>query len=627
MSTPVSIILRAEGVAEVHSAIRGIRQAWVEMEQEATAAALRESKKRIDIYKAELDAERNARRDSRRRRDHDDLDRAFGRSGPSARSAITGTNTGSTVLDSFMKGEGLAGVAKAAGVAGVAIASLSKAIDLAAAALKQFASFVLSDVIKPSLELETAAVQMANNSGGKLTAKEIENSVRATSIRSNMDPMAILKAAGDFQDLTGDPKLSLGIMNSVATIAKGRGFELPVMTNMLGTLWKPGMQQGELENLMLTLIAQGEKEGSSITFGKLAGLGGRFTAPTQSFAGDYGTRIAMAGALLQTTKPKMGSEAYAATGLARFTSESLQFAKAFAPDSIMKDESGVEKIVDPAKLIADIYRKTSGNVGALKDIGYKNVISRNFIGSYKETFDAAFDKARASGKSEKDSREEAAQAVEQFIKGFVTANTTMADEEKKRNAVLQTSGEKWETAMNQIKEKLLEIMPTVQGFIDDFAKAAPDIADAALTLANALLWVADIIRSILKPFASSDDDPVEPGRRGKYELNPESGQLEFVAASQLRKTDDVLNPLGLTKDEQRNLGARLALPKSESKPSEPSPQPPDLGTVGGPLRLNLEKVDVNADKTADKLDRLNKSLDDFHSQINAINRSEPFTKR
>jgi hypothetical protein len=667
MSNDVTVSLKAVGASEVSAALKSVRQSIVDMDaanEASTAAAIKASHARVAALRKEVSETKALAKETgdvlKKMRQEETFktsigkrrDGGFGRE-PSARQSITGSNTasgaqggGGGVMDSFMDGKGAAGMLKAAGVAGVAIGLFKAGIDLASAALKQFSAFVLNDVIKPAMAMETKAVQIANSSGGKLTAADVQSKARATGIRNNVDPMAVIEGAGIFQDATGESKLGFDMMSTIATLSKSRGFDMKEMTGLAGALYKPGMAKADLDQLLLAQTAQGDM--GSITLGQMAKLGGKLTAPAGNFAGDYGTRIAMSGALLQSSRKGFGSVDETASGLAAFVTDSMHAGKAFSPRSMVKGADGVEKIADPAKLIGDIFRKTAGNSVKLTAGGYSES-SAKLLGAYKEPYSEAFASAKAGGSTDAEAKEKAAAAVEALIKTFVVANTTMESEESKRNAVLQTSGEKWEAAMAQIKDRLLAIMPKVAEFVDSFAKNAPLIADAALQLANAILWVAGVIKDILSPFAKTDKEGTGPGSRGRYVMNLETGAMEFkkdsedVYGERGKKAATVLTPEALKAagglkgfvESQGGLDPKgLAAPilGGVSAPPKVDPNAPvssvqqnaTPASGAGAATAGLDAHAKSAEAGAKKLDEFSIKLDGVLGKLGELNRNASF---
>lgn len=556
---PVSIALKAEGINEVKSALKGVKQSFVEMEKESLAATKAASKERIALLKSEskekialLKSESAARKDIMQ--GEKSFAKALGRR--------EGTSNFDAATKSLMKGGGVEDLMKQAGAAGVAFAVMAGAINLASASLRQFSSFVINDVIKPTLALQTRSQQVANNSGGLLTAGAVQSKARAIGLKNNMDPMALIEAAGRFQDLTGEPGLGFDIMGTIATISKGRGMDTKALSELAAAMYRPGQKAGDLNQLLMTLTGQGEK--GSIPIGEVARLGGRLTAPSGKFGGDWYTQVTTGNALLQTAKRTgFGTVDEAATGLNKFVEEAFLKGKAVSPKSFAT-VNGVEKLTDPVKYLGDLYRKTGGNTTKLHAMGFSEE-SAKFIGAYQGTYSDAFKEAKAGGKNDTQAKELAATAVEEFVNSMKKQTSTMDAEESRRNAVMKTAGEQFATGLAKIESAVAErVMPDVEKLADAFASHAPEIAAAASALGGAFLEVvaaAFLLSDTLKRDFGSEGDvikhvkdqgastllPEMSGQRGYWKQ--EDGYYQFVKGSGNEEQDVAGKGLKKMRDE------------------------------------------------------------------------------
>ena len=497
--TPISIVLKTEGTQAVTSALRGVKQSYLDLEKDIAAAGAAGSGKRTAEAQKELKAKIGGLREEAKLVKEVNAARAAeiraARAEHQFNTSVGKPSRDGSVYGAFMQGEGMGGMLKAAGVAGLAIGGMSAAINLASASLRQFSGFVINEVIRPAMQLKTRSVQIANNSGGKLTAEGVEGSARSIGIRNNVAPGDILEAAGKFQDKTGEPGLGLEMMQSLATLSKGRGLDMGSLSEMAAALYRPGQKKEDLTKMMLALTAQGEA--GSVPMRELAMLGGRLTAPAEKFGGNWFTKVATANAILQTSRRTgFGSVEAAAEGLQAFSQDSLRIGKALSPKSIAK-LGGVETIVDPIKMIGDFYRRTAGNVTTLHGMGFTEPAAK-LISSYQGTYSEARTAAKAVGKTDVEAKEAGATAVEDFIRTLATSNTTMAAESEKRDAVMATDGERIEAAMTKIKAAILAGSPSIGKFVDELVVAAPKIGEAAVIMSRAMFVSAELLIDIAK---------------------------------------------------------------------------------------------------------------------------------
>ena len=380
------------------------------------------------------------------------------------------------------------------GIAGLGLDLFKSGLDLATQGLKTFAGFLLNDVIKPFTVLETRAQQIANASSGKLTGVEISGAVRAEKLRSNIGEDKLLEAAEKFQDITGESVLAFQMLDTIGMLTKGRGGSATEQAAFAASVFKQGMTKADLDRLLLGFTGQGDI--GSIPLQQMARLGGKVVAPAGHLAGEYSQRILTSTGLLQAARPGFGTVDLASTGLNTFfTNVSTQFAKLEKGGLGKFFEVGAEGkrvVSDPAALIGALLAKTSGNISDLKKLGFTDPGAR-LVGAFGEQFKGGFQAAKARGETDEQARASAGKAVEAYIKTFISATSSMEAESKKRDAVMATTGERWESAMNRIKDKMLSVMPAVEKLVDSFEQRAPDIADAAEKLATALVDVAEFL--------------------------------------------------------------------------------------------------------------------------------------
>lgn len=399
------------------------------------------------------------------------------------------------------------------GIAGLGLDLFKSGLDLATQGLKTFAGFLLNDVVKPFTVLETRAQQIANASSGKLTGLEISGAVRAEKLRSNIGEDKLLDAAEKFQDITGESVLAFQMLDTIGMLTKGRGGSATEQAAFAASVFKPGMGKADLDRLLLGFTGQGDI--GSIPLQQMAKLGGKVVAPAGEMGGDYARRILTSTGLLQAARPGFGTVDLASTGLNTFfTNVSSNFDKLKLGGFggfFEKTAEGKRVVSDPAALIGALLAKTSGNISNLKDLGFTDPGAR-LVRSFGEQFGGAYKTARGRGETDEQARASAGKAVEAYIKTFVNATSSMEAESKKRDAVMATTGERWESAVNRIKDRMLTIMPAVEKLVDSFEARAPDIADAAEKLADALVSVAEF----LDKWVLGRDTSTTEGRRREF---------------------------------------------------------------------------------------------------------------
>ncbi|WP_282416081.1 hypothetical protein [Polyangium sp. 15x6] len=414
-------------------------------------------------------------------------------------------------------GGNLGSLAAKAGLVGAAIGLFKSGLDLATDALKQFGGFLISDVIKPAFELETKSQQISNASGGAISAKDIQDKTRAAALKHNMASDQLLGAAEKFIDLTGDPKQAFEVLDTIGTLAKARGANTEELAEFAATLknFDPNATTADINNLLLTQLAQGDK--GSVPLKEAARLGGRLTAPAAFLAGNTDVRMASMGALLQTARKGFGSTDELATGIGNLINE-VSSQKMVGSKKYLNAEG---QIGDVGSLIAGILKETKGDAKKIGALGLSDPASK-LVKAYLPTL------------NEKGGGAEGAKAVEDLIRSFMKARTSIESERENERKVLQTSGEKWNATIAKLKDRLLVIMPEVDKFVSKFTEIAPQFGDALVTLAKVMVKLANFLAGLFGDETDVDTDSTGQAR-GEYRMNFETGQFEFTPQSKLNE--------------------------------------------------------------------------------------------
>jgi len=440
----------------------------------------------------------------------------------------------------------------ARGLGGMGLDLFKSGLALATEGLRTFATALITDVVVPFTKLETTATQIANASGGKLIAPEITGMVRAEKLRSNIGEDALLEAATKFQDITGQSKLAFEMLDTIGMLTKGRGGSASEQAAFAASVYKPGMGKADLDKLLMAMVGQGDI--GAIPLAQMAKLGGKIVAPAGEMGGEYSRRIVTSTGLLQAARPGFGTTDLASTGLNTFfTNISTNMAKLEKAGFGQFFETGAEGkrvVSDPAQLIGALLAKTSGNISGLKELGFTDPGAR-FTRAFSEQFKGGFEAAKGRGETDEKARESAGKAVAEYIKTFINATSSMEAESKKRDAVMATTGERWESAMNRIKDKMLSVMPGIEKLVDSFEQRAPDIADAAEKIALALVDVADFLDS----WVIGRDTSTKEGR----------ARAESRDTRQFARQAEVMERAGLGGQLSKYLGGESAIAKAREE--------------------------------------------------------------
>lgn len=556
---PITVALKQEGVESVKAALRDVQESIAALDSFSASSARRAGRDRVRAVREEANERRRTGSDfpaSRAGRNRDEVRSSFRRAlgdtqGPNLRRATSGP----TISEMSGGASSLTGMIGKAGAAGAAFAVFKSAIDFASDALQQFGGFLVSDVIKPAFALETAAVQLENAAGGSIKAADIEAKTRAAGLKHNMDPMALFEAAGKMIDLTGDAKTSFDLLDTIGTLAKGRGADAEQLAEFAASLknFDPNATSEQINKLLLTQLAQGDQ--GSVPLKEAARLGGRLTAPAAFLAGNTDVRMASMGALLQSGRKGFGSTDELMTGIGNLINE-VSSQKMVGSKKYLNADG---QIGDVASLIGGILKETGGDAKKIGALGLSDPAAK-LVKSYLPAFSEA-------GKGDKGK-----EAVESLIRGFMEASTSLDREKENERKVLQTSGEKWTAAIEGIKNKMLAIMPDVERLVSNLSANAPKIGDALLSMTEAFIEFAQIVKEVSQLIADTFGivlDPMKKTASAGMEksqqtvIDPTTGKFVTIGQEEInkRKKEDIFDPLNYK-------GEGLKLNLGEKQPNE-----------------------------------------------------------
>lgn len=492
---PIEIPVVLSGISEVKSALKSLKDELVKLERSSAKATEESSKKRIKSYHDEMN-ELKKLQDQASRKVDSDLGNTFGAGSPRGGGKRAKARGGSAD-NGFMDLTGLDKVAgnvkkfaSGVGIAAAGFLALKAGVEVAAEALTQFGSFVLSDVVKPALALETFATQVENASGGQVKAQEIMDKSRALQLKYNVDAQKAAEAMASFADKTGNFKVGTEALDMISSIQKGYGGDLNQMVDMAAALFNkskeldPNTSTADLQQLLLAQLGQGQVEGGKFTFKELANLGGELTRGAGNLSGSASKRLTETSALLQAGGIT-GKADVSMTAVNAFLLEAPKMIKKMGGSKQVNKQG---QLVDLGEALEFTLKKSGGNLQKLREKGFTDT-SLSLLSQFMPRYQQAL-------KGGKKPEEAAKEALEVFNR-IKEATAKEADVKEAASKTMQTTGEKWDTAMNQVKIQLLDIMPEISKFVDEFTQNIPQIADAAKTVAEALVAFAQLVLKLI----------------------------------------------------------------------------------------------------------------------------------
>lgn len=638
MNNELSLALKAEGLEDVRRALQGMKDAVIDSEREASRATLKGVSERIKAVRSEH-AERIklAKEIAKVEREFNTITRVDTK----ARNALVGSNTSNIFgngLGSFSSlfsgaSSGLGSLTAKAGVAGAAFALVKTGVDIAVDSLKMFGSFLINDVIRPGFKLQTTAQQLANGSRGAITAQDAESRSRAIGLRYNQDPQKVLESAGDFGEMTGNYDLAFKTMDTLSAIQKAYGGNLEDYAKLAGNLYTPGMSPQDLKNQLLTQVGQGQAEGGKYTIKQIANLGGGINEPASFLAGPRDVTVPSVTAAVQQAGKTSKSVDEALTSVRRFLEEVAKNDKGLHSKSLNKDG----QITDIRQATMDALVPThGGRQDKAKAAGFQSEESRKYLSNFTESYNNAM-------KGQADTEENRIKAAEKATEAMELLRLATTDEAEVKQDAAKTmaiSGEKLEAAFANLKDKLAaEVLPAADKFVDEFTRLSPQLLDATIVLAKAMIWASEVILGVMKVFGKT---PSETVSAGQYHYNPSTGKFTFQE-EQFKPFDPNQTIGGPNHNVPYDKGKRLIvdetaeerkrIPKAITDFLSP-PSAPVTPEFGPPAPTSNEHKSNNMNTFDSKLQGASGSLDEFIKKLDAsglsiddFNRNNPLGRK
>jgi len=667
MASTVSIGLKTTGLSEVQNALKGVRKSLLELEKDSLSAVKEGSKARLAVLKSEYDqreamAKRAAQVEANIRRSQG--------GGIGARPGRIGGGSGFGggggfsfgKIGEFAAGEmGVGQIARmgaAAGAAGAAVAAafmiLKGAIDIATTGLKMFGNFLLNDIIKPEMSLETKYHQLSAKSaevGGRgLSAKDAKQAADLAFVKYNLPKEDAVAAMGAYGAAGGEgswqdaPK----ILKLAAQEALVRGGKAETYAKVIAGLRVKGESVDETIAKYMAVRRQGDI--IDVPVEELQNRGKQIKAAALFMGGSTAEKFAAANVLTQKASVWTADPASAITGLNRFTADVMINSKGVAHRKYEKflgrDENGREVIQDVAGLLGQVIADTHGTPGKLPGLGFKDVRSQRFISSFTPEFDIFRKQAQGEGLTDKKKIDQrAAELFAESLRKMMKETDTLADIEKEAADRMKDSQQTIKNAFNQVQEVLSDqFMPVVRGIVQDLSPMFDELADyleantdeigealeslakifviGAKAMEYELIGMVEVLKFVVNKFkyiipGLAPLDQELQGATGK-------GMLDSVYNYVTDKNDDGTSSSGVIPRRFRKKGevkvGEITFGPLKEDPNEPIKN--KIGIESAAPKANLDPLNKQAEDTAAALGKLNKSIQDTANSLDKLNRSD-----
>ena len=373
----------------------------------------------------------------------------------------------------------------AGGLSGMGSRLVAGGTMLAGAALTLGGGFAIADVVQSNMAAERAAVNLSNSAyipGSNQRPDKNAILSRAASVQAgtNIDKATLIGGMQDYVAKSSDYKGGMENLGFFAQLAKASGSDFKEVMSAAGALRSQNENMGtdEMKMTMRNIIAQGKL--GAVEMKDLAGVAGKITASSAMYGGDQSKNQAALLGLSQIAMKTSGSAEEAATSVTKLGSDALtpgkQAAGVRAALGINLTDKKTGLLKSQGDIIEEVFSKTGGKIGKIDPAG--------FGGRSIRIFEALAPMYQEAEKAKKGS---GAARVRAEVNKFTGASYSSEDVNKDFSAVMSTSGEKIDAAMNKLKEavadkliphferlisKLPELIPKIEKVIDAMGRLA-----------------------------------------------------------------------------------------------------------------------------------------------------------
>jgi hypothetical protein len=370
---------------------------------------------------------------------------------------------------------------------------------LATTALTLGGAFSLADVAGRGMSAERAAIALSNSAyipGENQRPDKGAILSRATSVQAatNIDKTDLIKGWQSYVAKSSDFSGGGANLMEMAKLAKATGSDFQDVMGAAGMLRTQNKNMTP-EQMMVTMRnIVGQSKLGAVEMPDLAAIAGKVTATSAMYAGSQTETQRKLLGLSQIAMKTAGSPAEAATAVSRFGADvgkhALDLKKTFGVNAT--DEHG--RVKDPGEVLADMMEAAHGNLTTM-GVGPKGGHGSGGIGhmglginsiklaeALAPTYLEAEAQKKGSGRA----------AVLAEVRRNTGAGYSQEDINKDFAAVMQATGEKFDGAVNRIKEV---IEGKLTPWLERLAARLPELEPKIVRIINGLdqlfSWLVD----------------------------------------------------------------------------------------------------------------------------------------
>jgi hypothetical protein len=360
--------------------------------------------------------------------------------------------------------------------------------------------FSIADSVQSAQAANKQAAILANNSylpGQKMDAKFASASdperadpakllahARAISLTSGISSEELLGASTKYVKRTGEVGGAMGNLEFFAKMAKATGGDVGDIADTAGKLRKQNTDLDEkgVRAMMMNMVQAGKL--GSVTMDEMASVAPKITKTRSYYQGDQTHNQQTLLGLAQIASRSGGGASEAGTTVSNLAQDALKHSANINAMGGKKITDANGKLLAPEELIAEVFRKSHGDMGKIQGMGF-GARSVKLFGELQSSFE------KAGGYKD-------VEAGVRGVRAEMAPLTGATYDEDKLDAdvkVVQAS-EQFEHALNELKEAVgAELLP-------ELTKLVPVLKDATPSFIKLLRGATDVADFLIAhPFA------------------------------------------------------------------------------------------------------------------------------
>lgn len=337
--------------------------------------------------------------------------------------------------------------------------------------------FTVADSVQKGLEARGAAVDLANQSGRKVSSNDILQKSSTIATTYGMDTTDVIKGLDAFVAKSGDVVGGLKGLGNLTELSVATGADIKELSQTAGIIHMATGDIGETMKRMRVLAGAG-REGS-VDMRELSQYAGRISAGANQFV-SKGAAFAQLSAIVQQAAATGGATAApeATEAVTRLATDVFEKQEAFAAYGIKTKDASGKYLVDPMQLIKQSIVKTGGDSSKLLELFGK--MSYRAVAGFQDVYN------RAGGGKKGEA------AIDEAFKKFMDAELSAATVKQDAAERMNVADKQFNQVLNELREQVAaQVIPALVEMAPKVKELIPAFVELLRTVVDLFKWVAD----------------------------------------------------------------------------------------------------------------------------------------